>query len=108
MNTGSLRQKTTSFTAGLARPDQEAINAAMADFLKRLEAKEKRNYSGLDEVLSYLPVPKPVHFDCGRIKKLELCTWNVEESRKVIELLKQPDFNAANIDDDIPSHKRIS
>ena len=78
----------------------------MADFLKGLEAQEKRNYSGLDEVLSHLPVPKTVHLDCGGIKKLGLCTWNVEESRKVIELLKRPDFNAANIDDDI--HKRIS
>ena len=42
------------------RPDQEAMDTAMADFLKRLEAQEKRNYSGLDEVMSRLPVPKTV------------------------------------------------
>jgi len=41
-------------------PDQAAMDAAIADFLRRLEGQEKHKYTGLDSVLSRLPVPKKV------------------------------------------------
>ena len=41
-------------------PDQAAKDSAIADFLKRLEGQEKHKYTGLDQVLSRLPVPKKV------------------------------------------------
>ena len=37
-------------------PDQAARDGAISDFLKRLEAQGKRSYTGLDEVLSRVPV----------------------------------------------------
>ena len=55
--TGSLNRKTTSFHGG---PDQAAKDSAIADFLKRLEGLERHQYTGLDQVLSRLPVPKKV------------------------------------------------
>ena len=42
-------------------PDQAAREGAISDFLRRLEAQEKRGYTGLDEVLSRLPLPTMVH-----------------------------------------------
>ena len=41
-------------------PDQAAKDSAISDFLKRLEEQEKYKYTGLDQVLSRLPVPKKV------------------------------------------------
>jgi len=41
-------------------PDQAAKDSAIADFLKRLEGLERHQYTGLDQVLSRLPVPKKV------------------------------------------------
>ena len=119
-------------------PDQAARGSAISDFLKRLEAQEKRGYTWLDEVLYRLPVPEKVdqaelsvpmqccrawmmrsrsasrprpkitgQFEYGYNYQLPgiSCSWTVEELRAVIELSKRPEFNAADIDDDL--HKRI-
>ena len=42
------------------RPDKDAMDAAIADFLKRLEAEEQELYAGLQSALSRLPVPGKV------------------------------------------------
>ncbi len=39
------------------RPDQADMDAAIADFLKHLEAQEQNLYAGLHSILSRLPVP---------------------------------------------------
>ena len=43
-----------------SRPDQATMEAAIADFLKRLEVQENQGYRDLDEILSSLPVPRKV------------------------------------------------
>jgi hypothetical protein len=40
-----------------SRPDQADMDAAIADFFKRLEAQERDLYAGLHGALSRLPVP---------------------------------------------------
>ena len=43
-----------------SRPDQAALKAAIADFLKHLEVQEKLGYRDLDTVLSRLQVQRKV------------------------------------------------
>ena len=42
------------------RPDKDEQDAAIAEFLKRLEAQEGDQYAGLHRALSRLPVPGQV------------------------------------------------
>ena len=42
------------------RPDKDAMDADIADFLKLLEAEEQELYAGLQSALSRLPVPGKV------------------------------------------------
>ena len=42
------------------RPDKDPMDVVIADFLKRLEAREQELYAGLFGALSHLPVPGKV------------------------------------------------
>ena len=41
-------------------PDKEAMDQAIADFLKRFEKEERSGYCGLHTILSRLPIPGKV------------------------------------------------
>ena len=79
------------------RPDEEAMDAAIADFLRRSEDEEQRGYPALDRMLSRLPIPGKVDqrglsvsdaIDAGMLPRMD-----EEEAR--------PEFKPAEIANDL-------
>ena len=60
------------------RPDKDVMDAAIADFLKLLEAEEQELYAGLQSALSRLPVPGKV--EPQRWRQVCCRAW-IEEAR---------------------------
>ena len=63
-----------------SRQDQAAVEAAIADFLKRLEVQGKREYRDLEAVLSRLLIPRKVETKLELLsqllwKQVCSCAW---------------------------------